>query len=90
MTDDIAAIRAALAAVTPAGTPEAWDEWEAVCNPHRIARLLGALDQLAATLAAVHAGILRGEDDRELLAMCERAWKAPAAMAAKPEAPQAP
>ena len=30
---------------------------------------------LAATLAAVHAGILRGDDDRDLLALCERAWK---------------
>jgi hypothetical protein len=51
-----------------------WHEGQGITDAQLYAAPQPAPD-LAATLAAVHAGILRGDDDRELLALCERAWK---------------
>jgi hypothetical protein len=55
------------------------DPLDAALDPQRavrVARAALAQPDHAATLAAVHAGLLRGDDDSELLALCERAWKA--------------
>jgi hypothetical protein len=111
MTDDIAAIRAALGHIDAAnrgegvyGLRSSRDNFSTVCSPDRIARLLDALEQaqkwrgLYRRAVNEANGLTNYVEDRPELTRAERKLTAieaearaiDAAMAAKPEAPQAP
>lgn len=47
----------------------------AAVHPERIARLLAELDRLRAICVSAHDRLLRGDDDRELLALLATGWE---------------